>query len=427
MHADYFKAAPDNEYWKALQLIKVLVPNITTLWRMETYQAARMTALQLARNHTKRTKILRLAEISSEANMSQAEDSDVIPAGNAAQICVAIATSAERLAALVVEYDQAAPFYYKKVRELASAEGAVMIWDALASKLGQTDTRSNLSKNSQPDLICFSTETAVWLGGKGEIMTKASYQLPNGQWIHQLNAYETDFVFKEIFVDECYLNYGIHLPPNAVVFDVGANIGLFSLYVKQKFPTSKLYAFEPIPAIYQLLCLNTAAFGNSMQTYNCALADRAQTMPFSYYPGYSVISGLQVNKQRAAEILTSGMRTYNAKKDLQTAALVNQRLEPQTSFQCQVTTLSTVIQQAGITKIDLLKIDVEGAELAVLNGITESDWPKIRQIVIEVHSPQDLTAIMALLADKPFNLHVEADKRLQSSGIYNLFAIGVEP
>ena len=257
-------------------------------------------------------------------------------------------------------------------------------------------------------------------------MSKANYKLPNGQWIHQLNSYETEFVFHEIFVDEIYLKHGITLPLNATVFDIGANIGLFSLYINSKFPTSKLYAFEPVPDIYQRLCLNVAEFANTIQTYNCGLLDQVNTVPFDYYPGYSVISGLQVNKQRAAEILNSGMRTQSAEANLRTEDLVNQRLEPHTRLQCQVTTLSTVLSQAQITRVDLLKIDVEGAELGVLKGIAASDWPKIRQIVMEVHSQKDLQPIMTLLEAKSFKIHLEVDKRLKSSGIYNLFATGVE-
>jgi hypothetical protein len=36
-------------------------------------------------------------------------------------------------------------------------------------------------------------------------------------------------------------------------------------------------------------------------------------------------------------------------------------------------------------RVDLLKIDVERAELEVLNGIEQSDWSKIKQVVMEVH------------------------------------------
>lgn len=50
------------------------------------------------------------------------------------------------------------------------------------------------------------------------------------------------------------------------------------------------------------------------------------------------------------------------------------------SFLCSVVPLSLAIQQLGIAAVDLLKVDVEGDELAVLHGIDDDDWPKIRQV-----------------------------------------------
>jgi hypothetical protein len=50
-----------------------------------------------------------------------------------------------------------------------------------------------------------------------------------------------------------------------------------------------------------------------------------------------------------------------------------------------VTTLHDIIQQQHLTHIHLLKIDVEGEELAVLRGLSEADWSNIDQVVMEIH------------------------------------------
>jgi FkbM family methyltransferase len=55
---------------------------------------------------------------------------------------------------------------------------------------------------------------------------------------------------------------------------------------------------------------------------------------------------------------------------------------------CRVTTLSHVIDQYQIERIDLLKIDAERAELDILRGIEARHWPLIRQMVLEVHYPR---------------------------------------
>jgi len=48
-------------------------------------------------------------------------------------------------------------------------------------------------------------------------------------------------------------------------------------------------------------------------------------------------------------------------------------------------TLSQALALSGESHVDLVKIDVEGAEEEVLAGIGDADWPRIRQFVIEVH------------------------------------------
>ena len=52
------------------------------------------------------------------------------------------------------------------------------------------------------------------------------------------------------------------------------------------------------------------------------------------------------------------------------------------TFQCQFRTLSEVMREHNVERIDLLKIDVEKSELDVLNGIGPSEWKKIDQLVI---------------------------------------------
>jgi glutamate-1-semialdehyde aminotransferase len=173
MRADYFKTELQEARERSLACIKNWMPDIAKIKYMPSLQEAKAHALRLARKQTKRTHILILADpLQAEVGQDKNDDLTVIPAGNAARLCEAIAISAERLAAIVVSYQQASPFYYKKVRELSSAEGAVMIWNALDSPLNQADTRINLSKNSQPDLICFILDKAVWLGGKREMTSE---------------------------------------------------------------------------------------------------------------------------------------------------------------------------------------------------------------------------------------------------------------
>ena len=257
--------------------------------------------------------------------------------------------------------------------------------------------------------------------------------LPNDHWIYHVNSYETDFLFNEIYIDEVYLKHDIKIPKEATIIDAGANIGLFSLWIKNKFPMSKILAFEPSPEIYKILELNMMIINNDVQAYNYGLSDKEDIREFFYYPGYSVISGFHVNRERDAEIIISGMKASSKqgsnipgdfKRHSSMTSLVKKRFNSLIAYKCKVSTLSQVIHQTNLTNIDLLKIDVEGSELAVLGGIDENDWNKINQIVVEVHNNKDLNIIVPLLKSKHFKIIVEEDKMLKNSGIYILFAFG---
>ena len=70
---------------------------------------------------------------------------------------------------------------------------------------------------------------------------------------------------------------------------------------------------------------------------------------------------------------------------------------------CEVQTLSNVIDVGSLQSVDLLKVDVEGSELRVLQGIEERHWPLVKQLVVEVLDVgEQLAHIAALLLLKGF-------------------------
>src|SRR5204862_5688706 len=89
------------------------------------------------------------------------------------------------------------------------------------------------------------------------------YRLPNNMAVVQQNKHETDFFYQQIFVDQTNFKHGITLHDGACVFDVGANIGFFTLFVQQLWQNVRVYAFEPIPAIFDTLRINTSLYRNS--------------------------------------------------------------------------------------------------------------------------------------------------------------------
>jgi acyl carrier protein len=89
----------------------------------------------------------------------------------------------------------------------------------------------------------------------------------------------------------------------------------------------------------------------------------------------------------------------------------------------ELRTLSSVIAEEGIERIDLLKINVEKSELDVLLGLTADDWPKVRQLVIEVDLRENLEPITTLLEQRGFEVLVEQDPLLRSTELCYVYAI----
>ena len=138
--------------------------------------------------------------------------------------------------------------------------------------------------------------------------TDQMHQLPNGMSVYHLNQYETDFTYKEIFEDQIYFKCGISLEDDACIFDVGANIGLFTMFIKQEFPNAKVFAFEPVPELSRLLHLNITRYGPSVQIYQCGVYDEEKETSFTYYPNYSLMSGFYADLEADKQILSAGIR-----------------------------------------------------------------------------------------------------------------------
>ena len=85
--------------------------------------------------------------------------------------------------------------------------------------------------------------------------------------------------------------------------------------------------------------------------------------------------------------------------------------------------LSEVIQTEEIDRIDLLKINVEKSELDVLQGIDDRDWPKIRQIVLEVDVEANIPAITQMLERHGFDFQVSQDDMLNQTELFYIHAV----
>ncbi|MBB5061666.1 FkbM family methyltransferase, partial [Granulicella aggregans] len=250
------------------------------------------------------------------------------------------------------------------------------------------------------------------------------YDLPNGMQISYQNKAETDFLYDEIFTNESYLRHGITIGENDCIFDVGANIGLFTLFVNKMAPNATIYSFEPIPDVFESLRINTSIYQRSPNIYNCGLAEHSAIATFTWYKHSSILSSRYANAEEERSTVKAFLKqTASASLDEQMLDnLLNERLQGE-RISCKLRTLSSIISEESISKIDLLKIDVEKSELDVLRGIEEQDWSKIRQIILEVHDANNrLDLITTLLSRHGFEINIDQDASLRSTALYNVYA-----
>jgi amino acid adenylation domain-containing protein/FkbM family methyltransferase len=269
------------------------------------------------------------------------------------------------------------------------------------------------------------------LQAEGRLNGRGRYSLPNGLEIIHHNQNETEYLYQDLFEREVYLQNGITLAEGDCVFDVGANIGLFTLLVHRRCPGCVIYAFEPIKPIFEILGLNVSIHGIDATAFNCGLSSRSGSETFTYYPRLSLMSGRYADTSRDREVV----RAYESRRrpvgplggterdGKLFDELLTQRLTGQ-EMTCQLKTVSEVMRENGIERIDLLKIDVEKSEEDVLLGIEEADWPKIKQLVIEAEGAGgSLERITGLLERHAYNLTVRQEDGADVTGLHIIYAV----
>ena len=277
-------------------------------------------------------------------------------------------------------------------------------------------------------------EVAERLSSSAERAPKAApgprpYRLPNGLEIQHQSKAEVDHFYDDIFVKHVYYKNGIRLGEGAVVFDVGANIGLFTLFVNQVCPTAQVYAFEPAPPLFAILRANVEQHGVRATLFNEGVSDREKTAEFTFYPNSSGMSSFYADLREEEEVFKAILQNQLRRKVegmdevmRHMDDLVQERFKSEI-FSCRMRSLSDVIRERGIERIDLLKIDVQKSELDVLAGIKEADWRKIRQAALEVHDIDGgLEKATSTLQARGFTVIAEQDDLYEGSPIYNLYA-----
>ncbi|MGD6932917.1 MAG: FkbM family methyltransferase [Candidatus Bathyarchaeia archaeon] len=211
--------------------------------------------------------------------------------------------------------------------------------------------------------------------------------LPNGFKIRVPKSYLSSLLcsINDVYVNREYeLLDGYRPPIGGIVFDVGAYIGVCTLkyasFLRRK---GMVYAIEPSPQSYNILSNNIKI--NNLQNVtpvNAALMSFNGVSHLYSCNGFASVNSISERHIEAGGGHASSQFTVNS------------------------ITLDALINKFNVPRIDLLKIDVEGAELNVLNGaLTALDRGIVDRLVIEVHqSIVNLSDVCIFLEDKSYSV-----------------------
>ncbi len=166
-------------------------------------------------------------------------------------------------------------------------------------------------------------------------------------------------VYLQVVLDDIYRDFRASLPPSSVdvVVDAGAHVGCASVMFHRSFPSARIIAIEPNRENFQLLSKNVGHRKN-ITCLNAAL--------------WSSDGHLSITND--SKCSTWGFTTSPIGESTGTHNQV-----------VQARSLSSLMSEYRVEKIDLLKLDIEGAERQVFGEGVEEWLPKVRSVVVEVH------------------------------------------
>jgi FkbM family methyltransferase len=227
--------------------------------------------------------------------------------------------------------------------------------------------------------------------------------LPTGERIWFGSSTDVDLLIQEMADDSnIYVKHGVTVGEGDIIVDVGANLGFFLLYLARTLRSATVISIEPVPEIFAMLARNAESAGRlNVRLVQCAVGISTETREFTYFPRMSLASTMYPQTSAAFRASSRNfVRGELARRSRLFEMLwkitpdwvvfpltesIRRHFHKSKKFLCDVRPLSEILEEHGLARIDLLKIDVEGAEDDVLAGIRGEHWPRIKQIVVEVH------------------------------------------
>jgi FkbM family methyltransferase len=246
-------------------------------------------------------------------------------------------------------------------------------------------------------------------------------ELPDGRALRCPRRQDALMLWREIFEQEVYAPAARDLTAGGCVLDVGAHAGLSAMYFAGRAADVRVVAFEPAEVISACLRENLARHVPSATVLRRAVGARTGTGTFHYYANAPSQSGIHADASADGQLTRAYLRNEGV-------------LEPDIDFlledlhvaraeTVEITTISDVLSELDIDRVDLLKIDAERAEFDVLLGIADAHLRRIGAVVMEVHDTEGrLAACARLLGAAGFAVSVRQEAWLSGTELHTLHA-----
>jgi FkbM family methyltransferase len=187
-----------------------------------------------------------------------------------------------------------------------------------------------------------------------------------GNWVHYRSGTSDRGLIYEVLVRnpkkaEYYVSDDIQ---PKVIFDIGANIGVVSLWLAEKYPSAQIHAFEPMPENLTLLQKNTQHKLNIF-VHKFGLSNENKRVP--------VYRNLDTNN-------LGGFSEFRRENDPQNAGNLDV-----IDFKMDVRSTAEIIDELQLESIDLIKIDTEGGEFEIIKSIPRPLLSKVKWLMGELH------------------------------------------
>lgn len=208
----------------------------------------------------------------------------------------------------------------------------------------------------------------------------------------KLRMNSTDIqAFTNVWILEEYNICRMDIQENDVVIDIGAHIGLFTIYISQFCTKGRIFCFEPIKENYELLSYNINLNKiENVRIFSKAVTDKSDTIR------------IFLSSDAAAHSLFIKGTKY---------------------VEVESTTLREILDSNKIEVCNLLKLDCEGSEYIILNSLPNFYFERIQKIVMEYHLAAENTQLIHDLVKKLVSLNYKVNRREKTRDSGLLFAI----